>query len=191
MTRNPSPNRAHPSLARGTADSWSNARTLMCGSHGTAAGYASAPHGGVAARARSAGFTLIEVLVVVVILGILAAVVVPRIMDQPDKAAVVRAKQDVQALITALNLYKLDNHNYPSTQQGLEALVQRPTGSPEAPNWKAGGYLDRLPRDPWGNAYQYLSPGRQGDFDVWSLGKDGQPGGTDYNADIGNWNLGG
>ena len=135
------------------------------------------------------GFTLIEVLVVVVILGILAAVVVPRIMDQPDKAAVVRAKQDVQALVTALNLYKLDNYSYPSTQQGLEALVQRPTGAPTAPNWKEGGYLDRLPRDPWGNPYQYLSPGRHGDFDAYSLGKDGQPGGEGYNADIGNWNL--
>ena len=137
------------------------------------------------------GFTLIEVLVVVVILGILAAVVVPRIMDQPDKAAVVRAKQDVGSLVTALNLYKLDNYSYPSTQQGLEALTQRPTGSPAAPNWKEGGYLDRLPRDPWGNPYQYLSPGRNGDFDVYSLGKDGQPGGESYNADIGNWNLGG
>lgn len=143
------------------------------------------------AAGASAGFTLIEVLVVVVILGILAAVVVPRIMDQPDKAAVVRAKQDVQALVTALNLYKLDNFSYPSTQQGLEALVQRPGGSPPAPNWKDGGYLDRLPRDPWGHPYQYLSPGRNGEFDVYSLGKDGQPGGDSYNADVGNWNLGG
>lgn len=140
-------------------------------------------------RRGNAGFTLIEVLVVVVILGILAAVVVPRIMDQPDKAAVVRAKQDVQALVTALNLYKLDNFSYPSTQQGLEALVQRPAGTPPAPNWKDGGYLDRLPRDPWGNPYQYLAPGRQGEFDVYSLGKDGQPGGDGFSADIGNWNL--
>jgi len=138
---------------------------------------------------QSGGFTLIEVLVVVVILGILAAVVVPRIMDQPDKAAVVRAKQDVQGLVTALNLYKLDNFSYPSTQQGLEALVQPPTGTPPAPNWKQGGYLDRLQRDPWGNPYQYLSPGRNGEFDVYSLGKDGQPGGDGYNADVGNWNL--
>lgn len=138
-------------------------------------------------HSRSTGFTLIEVLVVVVILGILAAVVVPRIMDQPDKAAVVRAKQDVNALVTALKLYKLDNFSYPSTQQGLEALVQRPGGSPPAPNWKEGGYLERLPRDPWGNPYQYLSPGRHGEFDVYSLGKDGQPGGQGYNAEIGNW----
>lgn len=139
----------------------------------------------------SRGFTLIEVLVVVVILGILAAVVVPRIMDQPDKAAVVRAKQDVQALVTSLNLYKLDNFSYPSTQQGLEALVQRPTGAPDAPNWKDGGYLDRLPRDPWGNPYEYISPGRNGEFDVYTLGKDAQPGGDGFNADVGNWNLGG
>jgi general secretion pathway protein G len=138
---------------------------------------------------QTGGFTLIEVLVVVVILGILAAVVVPRIMDQPDKAAVVRAKQDVQGLVTALNLYKLDNFSYPSTQQGLEALVQQPTGAPPAPNWKQGGYLDRLQRDPWGNPYQYLSPGRNGEFDIYSLGKDGQPGGEGYNADVGNWNL--
>jgi general secretion pathway protein G len=140
---------------------------------------------------RPDGFTLIEVLVVVVILGILAAVVVPRIMDQPDKAAVVRAKQDVQSLVTTLNIYKLDNFNYPSTQQGLEALVQRPTGAPDAPNWKEGGYLDRLPRDPWGNPYEYLSPGRNGEFDVYTLGKDGQPGGDGFNADVGNWNLDG
>lgn len=137
------------------------------------------------------GFTLIEVLVVVVILGILAAVVVPRIMDQPDKAAVVRARQDIQSLDTALKMYKLDNFSYPSTQQGLDALVQRPTGAPDAPNWKEGGYLDRLPRDPWGNPYEYLSPGRNGEYDVYSLGKDGQPGGDGFNADIGNWNLGG
>jgi general secretion pathway protein G len=137
------------------------------------------------------GFTLIEVLVVVVILGILAAVVVPRIMDQPDKAAVVRARQDIQSLDTALKMYKLDNFSYPSTQQGLDALVQRPTGAPDAPNWKEGGYLDRLPRDPWGNAYEYLSPGRNGEYDIYSLGKDGQPGGDGFNADIGNWNLGG
>ena len=141
--------------------------------------------------AHGRGFTLIEVLVVVVILGILAAVVVPRIMDQPDKAAVVRARQDIQSLDTALKMYKLDNFSYPSTQQGLEALVQRPAGTPEAPNWKDGGYLDRLPRDPWGNNYEYLSPGRNGEYDVYSLGKDGQPGGEGFNADIGNWNLGG
>jgi general secretion pathway protein G len=136
---------------------------------------------------RAAGFTLIEVLVVVVILGILAAVVVPRLMDRPDEARVARAKQDIQAIVTALNLYRLDNYVYPSTQQGLEALVRRPSGLPEAPNWREGGYLDRLPRDPWGREYLYLNPGTRGEIDVYSLGADGQPGGTGVNAEIGNW----
>jgi len=136
---------------------------------------------------RNAGFTLIEVMVVVVILGILAAVIVPKIMDNPDKARVVKAKQDVQALKNALDLYKLDNFSYPSTDQGLQALVQKPSGSPEARNWKQGGYLDRLPKDPWGGDYQYLSPGVHAGVDVYSLGADGRPGGDGINADIGNW----
>lgn len=138
-------------------------------------------------RPRAGGFTLIEILVVVVILGILATVVVPRFMDKPDEARVVRAQQDVQALVAALNMYRLDNFAYPSTEQGLEALVRKPAGRPDAPNWKAGGYIDRLPKDPWGRDYSYLSPGRQGDIDIWSLGADGQPGGEGVNADIGNW----
>lgn len=133
------------------------------------------------------GFTLIEIMVVVVILGILAAVVVPKIMDNPDKARVVKAKNDVQAMKGALDLYKLDNFNYPSTDQGLQALVQKPSGSPEARNWKQGGYLDRLPKDPWGNDYQYLNPGVQAEVDVFSYGADGRPGGEGVNADIGNW----
>jgi len=137
---------------------------------------------------RPAGFTLIEILVVIVILGILAAVVVPRVMDQPDQARVTKARQDVQALVTALNLYRLDNFAYPSTDQGLEALVERPAGNPPAPNWKQGGYIDRLPRDPWGNPYQYLNPGLNGEIDVYSLGADGAAGGEGLNADIGNWN---
>jgi len=136
---------------------------------------------------RNAGFTLIEVMVVVVILGILAAVIVPKIMDNPDKARVVKAKQDVQALKNALDLYKLDNFSYPSTDQGLQALVQKPSGSPEARNWKQGGYLDRLPKDPWRGDYQYLSPGVHASVDVYSLGADGRPGGDGINADIGNW----
>lgn len=136
---------------------------------------------------RNAGFTLIEVMVVVVILGILAAVIVPKIMDNPDKARVVKAKQDVQSLKNALDLYKLDNFSYPSTDQGLQALTQKPSGSPEARNWKQGGYLDRLPKDPWGGDYQYLSPGVHAEVDVYSLGADGRPGGEGIDADIGNW----
>jgi general secretion pathway protein G len=132
-------------------------------------------------------FTLIEVLVVVVILGILAAVVAPRFFDAPDKARQARAKVDVQALVTALNLYRLDNFSYPSTEQGLQALVQKPGGAPEARNWKQGGYVDRLPTDPWGREYVYLSPGQRGEIDVYSLGLDGQPGGENENADVGNW----
>ena len=133
------------------------------------------------------GFTLIEVLVVVVILSILAAIIVPRIMDQPDRARVTKAQQDVQALVTGLNLYKLDNFAYPSTDQGLDALIESPGGLPEARNWKAGGYIDRLPADPWGNPYLYLNPGVHGNIDVYSQGEDGSPGGDDMNADIGNW----
>ena len=138
-------------------------------------------------RRAQGGFTLIEIMVVVVILGILASVVVPRIMDNPDKARVVKAKNDVQAIKGALDLYRLDNFNYPSTDQGLQALVSKPGGSPEAKNWKQGGYLDNLPKDPWGNEYQYLSPGVNADVDVFSYGADGRPGGDGANADIGNW----
>lgn len=133
------------------------------------------------------GFTLIEVLVVVVILGILAAVVVPRFFDKPGEARQVAAKADVQALVTALNMYRLDNFVYPSTEQGLQALVQKPGGAPEARNWKSGGYLSSLPKDPWGRDYAYLSPGQHGEIDVYSLGLDGQPGGEGENKDVGNW----
>ncbi|MCK7592777.1 type II secretion system major pseudopilin GspG [Pseudomarimonas salicorniae] len=133
------------------------------------------------------GFTLIEILVVVVILGILATIVVPRFLDKPDEARVARARTDIQALTTALNLYRLDNFAYPSTEQGLQALVSAPSGSPAAPNWRQGGYIDRLPKDPWGGEYRYLSPGQRGDFDLYSFGADGQPGGDGAAADIGNW----
>ena len=137
--------------------------------------------------ARQSGFTLIEVMVVVVILGILAAVVVPRIMDEPDKARAAKARQDIRVLESALNLYRLDNYQYPSTQQGLEALVSRPSGDPPAPNWKSGGYIQSLPKDPWGNQYQYLSPGVKSEIDIYTLGADNRPGGEGGNADIGNW----
>jgi|SRR5665213_497253 len=133
------------------------------------------------------GFTLIEVLVVVAILGILAAIVVPRVMDRPDEAKRVAAKADVAAIAQSLKLYRLDNGFYPSTDQGLGALVQRPTTNPTPGNWKQGGYLERLPKDPWGGDYQYLSPGVHGEIDVFSLGADHARGGEGSGADIGNW----
>ncbi|WP_442909161.1 type II secretion system major pseudopilin GspG [Halopseudomonas sp.] len=141
-------------------------------------------------RAGQRGFTLIEIMVVVVILGILAAVVVPRVMDRPDQARTTKAQSDIRALESALNLYRLDNFNYPTTEQGLNALVRMPTGQNAPRNWRTGGYLDRLQKDPWGNDYQYQAPGRDGrQFDLYSLGADGRPGGTDANMDIGNWDL--
>ncbi len=137
----------------------------------------------------TSGFTLIEVMVVVVILSILAAIVVPNIMGSPDEARIVAAKQDMRALESALNMYRLDNYTYPTTDQGIEALVTRPTSPPDPRNWQEGGYFDRLPKDPWGNHYQYLSPGQHGQFDLYSLGADGQLGGAGVNADINNWEL--
>lgn len=138
-------------------------------------------------RSSQSGFTLIEIMVVVVILGILAGIVVPRIMDRPDTARVEAAKQDIRAIESALNLYRLDNNHYPSTDQGLEALVEEPTGDPEPRNWQ--GYLDQVPTDPWGNKYQYLNPGEHSEIDIYSLGADGEPGGKDVNAEIGNWTI--
>lgn len=142
-------------------------------------------------RRTQSGFTLIEIMVVVVILGILAAVVVPRIMDRPDDARITKAKQDIRVLESSLNLYKLDNFVYPNTQQGLEALVAKPSGEPEPRNYKSGGYIKSLPKDPWGNPYQYLQPGVKGELDLFSLGSDNRPGGEGAAADIGNWDLGG
>jgi general secretion pathway protein G len=136
---------------------------------------------------RQRGFTLIEVLVVVVILGILAALVVPRIMDRPDEAKRVAAKADVSAVVQALKLYRLDNGFYPTTEQGLGALIARPSTPPVPGNWKQGGYLERLPKDPWGTDYQYLAPGVRGEIDVFSLGADKARGGDGNAADIGNW----
>jgi general secretion pathway protein G len=135
------------------------------------------------------GFTLIEIMVVVVILSILAAFVVPQVMDKPDQARLTKAQQDLRAIETALDLYKLDNFRYPSTDQGLEALVEQPTIPPIPNNWKQGGYLKRLPTDPWGNPYRYLSPGRNGQYDIYTLGADNQEGGEGPDADLGNWDL--
>jgi general secretion pathway protein G len=135
-------------------------------------------------RLRTGGFTLIEVMVVVVILGLLAAIIVPRVMSRPDEARVVAARADIAAISQALKLYRLDNTFYPATEQGLAALVQRPTTQPAPANWKQGGYLDRVPKDPWGREYQYLNPGVRGEFDVFSLGADGAPGGEGNAADV-------
>lgn len=138
-------------------------------------------------RYRQAGFTLIELIVVIVILGVLATMVVPKVMDRPDDARIAKAKQDIRAIQTALDLYKLDNYVYPTTDQSLEALVTKPSGSPEPKNWRNGGYMDRLPKDPWGTEYIYLSPGTRGTVDIYSLGADGRQGGEGADADIGNW----
>ena len=140
-------------------------------------------------RARIRAFTLIEVMVVVAILAVLAALIVPKVMSRPDEARVVAARQDIASLLQALKLYRLDNLRYPTTEQGLAALVTRPTLAPVPPNWKPGGYLERLPRDPWGHPYQYLSPGLRGEVDVFSFGADGVAGGEGFDADIGSWNL--
>ncbi|EPJ8783322.1 type II secretion system major pseudopilin GspG [Pseudomonas aeruginosa] len=139
---------------------------------------------------KQQGFTLIEIMVVVVILGVLAALVVPQIMSRPDQAKVTAAQSDIKAIAMALDIYKLDNHGYPSTQQGLEALVSKPSGTPPARNWNPDGYLKHLPVDPWGNPYQYIVPGSQGSaYDLFSYGADGRSGGEGLNADIGNWTL--
>lgn len=134
------------------------------------------------------GFSLIEIMVVVVILGILASIVVPKIISRPDEARVVKAKQDVLSIQNALDLYKLDNGIYPSTDQGLMALVEKPTSNPVPREWKQP-YLKSVPKDPWGREYLYLNPGQHGEIDIFTLGADGQPGGTGINADIGNWDA--
>ena len=135
------------------------------------------------------GFTLIEVMVVVVILGVLAALVVPRIMSRPGEARVTRALQDIRTIEAALDLYKLDNFRYPTTEQGLSALVEKPLTEPVPRNWKSDGYLARMPLDPWGGAYHYANPGSQSALDIFSYGADGRPGGDGEDRDIGNWNL--
>ncbi|MCG6965051.1 MAG: type II secretion system major pseudopilin GspG [Chromatiaceae bacterium] len=142
-----------------------------------------------ARHSNAGGFTLIEVMVVVVILSILAAILIPKVMDRPDAARITKARNDLRAIESALNLYRLDNFNYPSTDQGLQALLEKPAGSPEAKNWKEGGYLPHMPIDPWGNVYQYLQPGKHSEIDIYSLGADNRVGGEGRNSDIGNWQI--
>ena len=140
--------------------------------------------GGVCTMTRQHGFTLIEVMVVVVILGILAAVVVPRVMDRPEQARISATRNNIKAIRSALDMYKLDNHSYPTTDQGLEALASKPESGPEAENWS--GYMERIPQDAWGRDYLYLSPGKHGKVDVFSGGPNGRAGDDD---DIGSWQL--
>ncbi|MFM8588890.1 MAG: type II secretion system major pseudopilin GspG [Limnohabitans sp.] len=136
-------------------------------------------------RRPTRGFTLIELMVVLAIIGVLAALIVPNVLGRADEARVTAARTDVGQLMQALKLYRLDNQRYPSNEQGLQALIARPTAEPVPVNWKP--YLEKLPRDPWGRPYQYLNPGLKGEVDVLSLGADGQPGGDGFNADIGSW----
>lgn len=144
-------------------------------------------HASAAPVSAARGFTLIEVMVVVAILAILASVVVLQVMDRPGEARQAAARADIRTIVSALNLYRLDNYAYPSTEQGLQALSAQPSGQPEARNWRAGGYLDRVPTDPWQRDYLYLNPGQRGAIDVYTLGADGRPGGEGENADVGNW----
>jgi len=142
-----------------------------------------------AARGRLEGFTLIEIMVVIVIIGILAALVAPAVISRIDDAAIAAAQQDIRAYETALNLFRLDNFKYPTTEQGLESLVTRPS-DPSIRNWKSGGYIDTLRKDPWGNPYHYVYPGAHGkEYDLFTLGADNQEGGEGINADRGNWNT--
>jgi general secretion pathway protein G len=136
---------------------------------------------------KQRGFTLIEMMVVIAIIGILAALIVPKIMSRPDEARRVAAKQDIATVMQALKLYRLDNGSYPSQDQGLRALVEKPAADPQPANWKDGGYLERLPNDPWAHPYQYLNPGVHGEIDVFSYGADGKAGGEGNDADIGSW----
>jgi general secretion pathway protein G len=143
------------------------------------------PLSGRSARGRRRGFTLIELLVVLVILGVLGALIIPNFLDRADDARVTAARTDVGNLMQAMKLYRLDNQRYPSAEQGLEALVRKPTAGTVPVNWRS--YLDKLPNDPWGRPYQYLNPGSNGEIDIYSLGADGQPGGEGIDADIGSW----
>ena len=138
-----------------------------------------------ATRTAQRGFTLIELMVVLVIIGVLAALIVPNVIERADDARVTAARTDINNLMQALKLYRLDNQRYPTAEQGLQALLVRPTAGPAAPNWKP--YVEKLPNDPWGHPYQYMNPGIKGEIDVLSLGADGQAGGEGKNADIGSW----
>jgi general secretion pathway protein G len=141
-------------------------------------------------RAAQRGFTLIEIMVVVIIIGLLAAVIVPTVINKVDDARIAKAKSDIQGLETALTMFRLDNSKYPTTDQGLQALMVQPT-DPSIRHWRVGGYLQRVSKDPWGADYQYTAPGAHNkDYDLFTLGADGQPGGDGVNADIGNWNIG-
>lgn len=137
------------------------------------------------------GFTLIELMVVIVILGILAAIIAPRIIGRTDEARVTEAKVQIKNLETALKLYKLDNGRYPATEQGLTALIEKPLSGPPVRRWREGGYLEKkgVPLDPWGNPYIYASPGLQGEYDIISYGADGQRGGEGFDSDISNWDI--
>ena len=141
------------------------------------------------ARMRQRGFTLIEIMVVVIIIGLLAAIVAPQVIGRVDDAQIEKARADVRNIEAALKFYRLDNFAYPTTEQGIEALVTKPN-DPSVRNWKQGGYLDRVPKDPWGNPYLYLNPGNNREIDIYTLGRDGRPGGEGIDADLGNWNIG-
>lgn len=136
---------------------------------------------------KQQGFTLIEIIVVVVIIGILATFVAPKFMGKTDTARIVKANSDIKALESTLDIYKLDNFTYPTTDQGLEALVNKPSSDPVPANWQKGGYLNKVEKDPWGREYLYLSPGEHGEVDVFSYGADGVEGGEESASDIGNW----
>ena len=138
---------------------------------------------------RSRGFTLIEIMVVMVILGLLVALVAPNIMGRGDEARVTAAEAQLRNISSALDLYRLDNSHYPSTEQGLEGLVEKPSGSPEPSNWNPEGYMNAIPKDPWGNDYQYVQPGSEGPYDLYSYGADGREGGEGVNADISVWDV--
>ena len=137
---------------------------------------------------KQQGFTLIEIMVVVIIIGILAAIVAPNVIGRVDDAQITKAKAEIANIENAMKFYRLDNFAYPSSEQGIDALVTKPA-DPNVKNWKEGGYLERVPNDPWGNPYLYLNPGNRGEIDIYTLGRDGRPGGEGVDADIGNWDL--